>query len=113
LCSTYLENGIERISESDLSDNNRGGINSPSVRRMVGPNVSKDIRTQQLIWNLQSQTATALRVLRGAKSLTREEWQSIIAPTLVIVGEEVLARSVSDSRIKYVPLLMERKFEDG
>jgi len=67
----------------------RGGIYSPSVRRMVGPNVTEKIRSQQLIWNLQSQTPTTLRMLRGAKALTPDEWGSIEAPVLVISGEEV------------------------
>jgi len=66
-----------------------GGIKSHSVRRMVGPNVSEDIRIQQLVWNLQSQTPTILRMLWGAKPMTREEWKDVVAPTLVIAGEEV------------------------
>jgi hypothetical protein len=57
---------------------------------MVGPNVSEDIRRQQLVWNLQSQTPTIQRMLSGAKPMTREEWHNVGAPTLVIVGEEVV-----------------------
>jgi len=67
----------------------RGGLNSLSVRRMVGPNVSDRIKMQQLVWNLQSQTPTSLRMLYGAKPPTLEEWKNIVAPTLVISGEEV------------------------
>jgi pimeloyl-ACP methyl ester carboxylesterase len=67
----------------------RGGIHSASVRRMVGPNVSDDIRKQQLVWNLQSQTPTSLRMLYGARPPTPGEWHSLVMPTLVIAGEEV------------------------
>jgi hypothetical protein len=67
----------------------RGGIHSPSVKRMVGPTVTDRIRSQQLIWNLQSQTPTTLRMLRGAKALTPKEWESIRVPILIISGEEV------------------------
>jgi hypothetical protein len=64
---------------------------------MVGSNVSDDIREQQLVWNLQSQTPTTLRMLRGVRPLTRDEWHSIVAPTLVICGEEVISlRNQSD-----------------
>ena len=56
---------------------------------MVGPNVSDDVRAQQLVWNLQSQTPTTLRMLYGAHPMTRDEWHNIMAPTLVIAGEEV------------------------
>jgi hypothetical protein len=59
---------------------------------MLGPNVSESIKTQQLVWNLQSQTPTTLRMLNGAKPLSRQEWHSIIAPTLIIVGEMVIHR---------------------
>jgi pimeloyl-ACP methyl ester carboxylesterase len=67
----------------------RGGIHSASVRRMVGPNVPDKVKVQQLVWNLQSQTPTSLRMLYGAKPPTPEEWGSIVPPTLVIAGEEV------------------------
>jgi len=67
----------------------RGGINSKSVTRAVGPNASEDVRIQQLVWNIQSRTPTTLRFLRGARPLTREEWGQVVAPTLIIVGEEV------------------------
>jgi pimeloyl-ACP methyl ester carboxylesterase len=66
-----------------------GGIHSASVKRMVGPNVPDEVKVQQLVWNLQSQTPTSLRMLYGAKPLTPEEWRSIVPPTLVIAGEEV------------------------
>jgi len=56
---------------------------------MVGPNVSEDIRFKQLMWNLQSQTPTILRMLSGARPLTKEEWHDVVAPILVISGEEV------------------------
>jgi hypothetical protein len=56
---------------------------------MVGPNVSEDIRIQQLVWNLQSQTPTILRMLSGAKPMTREQWNEVLTPTLIIAGEEV------------------------
>ena len=56
---------------------------------MVGPNVSKEVRTQQLVWNLQSQSPTILRMLHGAHPMTRDEWRNVKAPTLVITGEEV------------------------
>jgi hypothetical protein len=67
----------------------RGGIDSASVRRMVGPNVPERIKTQQLVWNLQSQTPTTLRMLKGAKPLTSEQWHDIVAPVLIIAGEMV------------------------
>ena len=82
------ENGIARTIIKVLSDNS-GGIHSPSVRRMVGPIVSEDVRTQQLVWNLQSQTPTILRMLYGAHPMTRDEWHDVKAPTLIIAGEEV------------------------
>jgi hypothetical protein len=94
--------------------NGSGGIASPSVNRMVGPNASEDIRKQQLVWNIQSQTPTILRILHGAKPMTREEWHDVKAPTLIIVGEEVL-RSISSLifRIKFVLRLKEKRFEHG
>lgn len=58
---------------------------------MVGPNVSEEVRIQQLVWNLQSQTPTILRMLHGANPMTRDEWHNVKAPTLIIVGEEVLS----------------------
>jgi pimeloyl-ACP methyl ester carboxylesterase len=67
----------------------RGGIHSTSVRRMVGLNASEDVRIQQLVWNIESQTPTTLRFLRGAKTLAREEWSQIVEPILIIVGEKV------------------------
>ena len=83
--------------------NGSGGITSPSVNRMVGPNASEDIREQQLVWNLQSQTPTVLRMLHGAKPMTREEWHDVKAPTLIIAGEEVLRPIISlIFRIKFV-----------
>jgi pimeloyl-ACP methyl ester carboxylesterase len=68
----------------------RGGIRSASVSRMVGPNVSESIKTRQLVWNLQSQTPTTLRMLKGARPLTRDEWGQVIPPVLIIAGELVL-----------------------
>lgn len=62
---------------------------------MVGPNVSEDIRSQQLVWNLESQTPTTLRMLRGIKLMTPEEWSNVKAPTLVITGEEVHSMNMS------------------
>ena len=57
---------------------------------MVGRGASEDIRIQQLVWNLQSQTPTTLRMLYGAHPLTRDEWFKVTAPTLIIAGEEVV-----------------------
>jgi hypothetical protein len=57
---------------------------------MVGPNVSEDIRIQQLVWNLQSQTPTIIRMLYGAKPMSRDEWHNVKAPVLIISGEEVI-----------------------
>lgn len=68
---------------------NRGGIYSASVSRMVGPNVPANVRTRQLVWNLESQTPTTLRMLRGATPLTREEWATVIPPVQIIAGELV------------------------
>src|SRR5436190_22112432 len=97
-----------------MRSNVSGGIASPSVNRMVGRNASEDIRKQQLVWNLQSQTPTVLRILYGAKPMTREKWHDVKAPTLIIVGEEVL-RSISRLifRIKFVLRRKEKKFENG
>jgi|SRR5579859_5037278 pimeloyl-ACP methyl ester carboxylesterase len=77
---------------------NRGGIYSASVNRMVGPNVPESVRTQQLVWNLQSQTPTTLRMLRGATPLAREEWATVIPPVQIIAGE--LVYLVCNSLIK-------------
>jgi hypothetical protein len=56
---------------------------------MVGPNVSEEVRTQQLVWSLQSQTPAILRMLHGAHPMTRDEWRNVKAPILVIAGEKV------------------------
>ena len=81
---------------------------------MVGPNVSDDIRSQQLVWNIQSRTPTMLRMLLGAKPMTKEQWGQVIAPTLVISGEEVVPRFTRlIYRIKFVLLLMGKRFELG
>ena len=72
-----------------LVSDDRGGINSHSVSRMVGPNVSERIKTRQLVWNLQSQTPTTLRMLKGARPLSHEEWGRVIPPVLIIAGELV------------------------
>jgi len=69
--------------------NDSGGIHSGSVRRMVGPNASDLIRAQQLVWNVQSRTPTFVRMVSGAHPLSREEWQKVKAPVLIISGEEV------------------------
>lgn len=72
-----------------------GGVNSQSVKRMVGPNVSEQVKLQQLAWNLQSRTPVAARMVAGAAPPTKEEWQSITAPILVIAGEEVHPSSIA------------------
>ena len=56
---------------------------------MVGPNVSENIKTRQLVWNLQSQTPTSLRMLNGATPLSPEEWGRVIPPILIVAGELV------------------------
>jgi hypothetical protein len=81
---------IARISLHHGKFDSSGGVNSASVRRMVGPDVSKEVRTQQLVWNIQSRTPTTLRMLAGAQPMTREEWKHISVPILVISGEKVL-----------------------
>lgn len=82
---------------------------------MVGLNVSEDIRMQQLVWNLQSQTPTIIRMLYGAKSMSRDEWNNVKAPVLIISGEEVV--HVDDfsnfCRIKYVLPPKAKRFELG
>jgi hypothetical protein len=79
---------------------------------MVGPNVPERIKTQQLVWNLQSQTPTTLRMLKGARPLTSGQWYDIVAPVLVIVGEMVNhTLKVADDRIKYVHPQMDTKSE--
>jgi hypothetical protein len=61
---------------------------------MVGPNVDDAVKEQQLVWNLQSRAPTTLRMLRGAKPLTREEWQSVAPPVLIITGEYVILQKM-------------------
>lgn len=71
---------------------------------MVGPNTSEDVRTQQLVWNLQSKTPSTLRMIHGAHPMTRDEWHSIKAPTFIIAGEEVfLIKFLSDMKDKVCP----------
>jgi len=57
---------------------------------MLGARASNSIREQQLIWNLESQTPTILRMLHGLQMPTFEQWRSIQCPTLIICGEEVI-----------------------
>jgi hypothetical protein len=94
---------------------NRGGIHSASVSRMVGPNVSESIKTRQLVWNLQSQTPTTLRMLKGARPLTRDEWGQVIPPVLIIAGElvRILSSLLIFCRTEYVLRRMRRSCAHG
>lgn len=102
------------VTKLGTSSENSGGIRSPSVRRVVGSDVSDDIRAQQLVWNMQSQTPTTLRMLNGAMPMTREEWHSLQVPVLIILGEEVTLRSLQlTCRIKFVLRRTARKYDYG
>ncbi|RKP11595.1 Alpha/Beta hydrolase protein [Piptocephalis cylindrospora] len=76
----------------------RGGTESHSVKRLLGPGASIELKERQLGWNKASRTRTLKRIVAGMPSWEAEEvileqkgqedqTQSSI-PTLIIVGSE-------------------------
>ncbi|TPX58981.1 hypothetical protein PhCBS80983_g02764 [Powellomyces hirtus] len=68
----------------------KGGINSPSVNRLVSRGASESLRKKQLGWNSAHSTRIAQMVFEGANFATPEMYDSIDCPVLLIGGEEDL-----------------------
>lgn len=75
----------------------RGGLNSRSITRVVGPGAENETRRLQAKYNSQSQSATFLRIIIGSLpkdygGLTdgwpsQEIWKGIKAPLFLIAGQ--------------------------
>ena len=73
-----------------------GGTRSFSVKRMICPTSSEDVKRKQLMWNKQSRTPVFKRMLGGMVWLTQDEWKAVDCNLLMLNGSEV--RSISSAR---------------
>ncbi|KAJ1657456.1 hypothetical protein IWQ61_003147 [Dispira simplex] len=64
-----------------------GGINSTSVRRMLSPSASRDLKEQQLYWNEQSRTDVFRRVMLGMDWICQDDLKALTCPLLLLPGE--------------------------
>ncbi|CAG8590389.1 8267_t:CDS:2 [Paraglomus brasilianum] len=65
-----------------------GGTRSLSVRRMISPTASEDVRRKQLTWNEQSRTPVFKRMMGGMVWLTQDDWRAVDCNLLMISGSE-------------------------
>ncbi|CAG8503062.1 9583_t:CDS:2 [Paraglomus occultum] len=65
-----------------------GGTRSSSVRRMISPKASEDVKRKQLTWNKQSRTPAFKRMMNGMVWLTQDEWRAVDCNLLMINGSE-------------------------
>jgi pimeloyl-ACP methyl ester carboxylesterase len=72
-----------------------GGIHSGSVKRMLSPSASIELRRQQLIWNKASPTSILKHYLRGMQWAGKEEYNQIQLPTLIVGGSEDAVTPIS------------------
>lgn len=61
-----------------------GGTKSKSVARFVGKNASESVRRHQLRFNQESRTPVWLRMVSGLRLPSREQWQAIKCPILLL-----------------------------
>lgn len=66
----------------------RGGTRSKSVARMVGKNASEGVRRLQLRFNQESRTPVWLRMVSGVRLPSREDWQAVRCPILLLGAVE-------------------------
>ncbi|RUS14456.1 hypothetical protein BC937DRAFT_93793, partial [Endogone sp. FLAS-F59071] len=80
-CPDWFIDGL-RISDR------KGGINSKSVKRLLGEQAEEDLRRRQLRWNLMSRTSVWRRTVVGMRIPGKEEWEQIRVPVLLVGGKE-------------------------
>ncbi|CAO3595594.1 unnamed protein product [Absidia cylindrospora] len=64
----------------------RGGLQSTSIERLLGPDAPVDLRKRQLQWNLASRTSVYKRIVCGASFPDRQVYQQVKAGVLLIGG---------------------------
>ncbi|KAJ3150609.1 hypothetical protein HDU89_003017 [Geranomyces variabilis] len=66
----------------------KGGLNSPSVNRLLAKGASCELRQRQLGWNRANTTRVAQMIFRGADFATAHAYAQIECPVLLIGGED-------------------------
>lgn len=65
-----------------------GGVNSPSVLRMVSHSASEEVKLKQLRWNLQVNTQAWMRTASAITPPTPEQWKALDCPVYMIGAED-------------------------
>ncbi|KAF9583370.1 hypothetical protein BGW38_009654 [Lunasporangiospora selenospora] len=65
-----------------------GGAHSKSVNRLLHSSASEELRLKQLQWNTASRTTVLKRVTAGLRWPTKQEFQGIQSPLLLMTGED-------------------------
>ncbi|KAJ3175161.1 hypothetical protein HDU87_006396 [Geranomyces variabilis] len=66
----------------------KGGLNSPSVNRLLAKSASRELRQRQLGWNRANTTRVAQKIFRGADFANAQAYAQIECPVLLIGGED-------------------------